>query len=692
MKKTGKTRKKLTPFFIAFLAVALVFLALGLGTLGSFRTTGDDFELRAPVTDGNGERQTSTVVFRLESSVSETYTDAEGKEQTRSVSLLIDDVYLFVNAVYAEAGVPAGVSVRRSSSSDDYFGGQVTGSVENLFTETQNTEEGTEPQAEETEEEYGGLYRWINPFTFATNWSISTYRYWELSATSANMRVAEVLFVGRPSDATNASSERYIVPASVVSATPDTGETAEEARAKAEALLDAQPSELPSEPVSSYDTFTEAEFYSLLTVTEMRVGDRYTTDLNNRDTSVYHAESVYNVLGMDLVALGTTMFGVSPFGLRFMPMLFSFAVLVLGFFFVRNLFKSDRAGFIFALLYALCDFSFSLGHVGTPLTAGLFFLLLAAYLVDVFYRKGMRRVGFKGLAPLIFGGLASAAAICVNGAMLIPVVGVCALYVAAMIRQQKANRYYLDKAVAECEAKPAAEDGTKDTGAVAKVLNENRYKNLSAGFVFPVALILGTVIFSLLFILPVYYPLVKFYDDPASPTSNVFSLGWKAFIGGFVGVNELGSVPSAWSVFLTLFKGTGEAYAVTAVVINAVAAVCGLIGLAYAVYKIVTIARNFSEQGKDLRRIVPLVCGLVLSLIAAACGGGTLGFIFLAYIFSFMLAAYAADDCMKREGKAGLAAKIVTITALVLLLVCFALFAIFTFSVPLPASFMGKFF
>ena len=47
---------------------------------------------------------------------------------------------------------------------------------------------------------------------------------------------------------------------------------------------------------------------------------------------------------------------------------------------------------------------------------------------------------------------------------------------------------------------------------------------------------------------------------------------------------------------------------------------------------------------------------------------------------------------MVREGTLGKAAKIVTIVALVLLLVGFALFAVFTLSVPMPASFVGKFF
>ncbi len=682
MKKI-KTKRKFTPFFIAFLVAALVFLAVGMGTLGSFRTTGDDFELKAPVTKEDGTSQTPTVVFRLDSSVTETYTDEEGKEQTRSISLAMDEVYLFVSAIYSEAGTPASVSVRRSSSADpEFFGGTTTASLENLYT--------AEPAAEETAEsdkkdavQTDALYRWVHPFEFQTKWGISTYRYWELSAVSAGMRISEVLFVGRPTSGTaEHSAERYIIPATVYSATPDTGETAEQARAAAEALLDAQPETIPSDPVSSYDEFTKAEIYSLLTVTEMKVGNSYST-ANDRVMNVYHVEGVYNVLGMDLIALGTKMFGMSPFGLRFMPMLFSFGIMVLGFFFVRQLFNSDRAGFMFSVLYALCDLSFSLGHVGTPLTAGLFFLLLSAFLVDRFYRKGLKK---GGLAALLFGGLSAAAAICVNGAMLIPVLAVCGLYVAGMIRQQKVNNIYLGRAV---EAQAASED-PEGNGKISRVLADNRYRNLVAGTAFPAALILGTILFSLLFLLPVYYPLIKFYDDPSAPTMNLFSVGWKAFLGGFVGKNVVGGMPSAWDPFYRIFVGTGEVRALTAAVINPIAALVGLFGLGYAIFKVVTIAKNFSVEGKELRRIAVPLAGLVVSLISAAFGGGALGFIFLAYIFAFMLAAYAAEDCMNLYGTAGKAAKIVSITALVLLAAVFMLLAILTFSVPVSAGFLGN--
>ncbi len=714
MKKSSTAQRKTTSFFIAFLVTAALFLAFGLGTLGSFGSAGGDFELRAPILNSESIQQESEVVFYLNSSIPETYTDEDGTEKTRTVSLAIDDIYFYVNAIYSEAGTPARITALRSSSSSKYFAGQVTASLENLYTEEGSNTENNAPLQTDA------LYRWIHPFNIKDHPSIGSYRYWKIAAMDSNIRLAEVLFVGRPTDSAGASNQkRYIIPATVESATPNSGETAEEAKAKAQALLDgdlnaqvrayteslssedkkgkvAYPGEnaIPADAATSYNTFTKQEIHSLLTVTEMRVGNVFTTNDSGVDTNVYHIDGVYNTLGMDIVAFGTLLFGVNPFGLRFMPMLFSFGILVLGFFFVRRLFRSDRAGFLFAVLYALCDFSFSLGHMGTPLTAGLFFLLLSVYLVDTFYRRGMKRVGFGGLAPLLFGGLSAAAAICVNGAMLIPVTGVFALFVAGMVRQQKANKVYLDRAVKACEAaaENGAQDGKPDTAEVAKVLSENRYKNLAAGFVFPVSLILGAVLFSLVFILPVYSPLVKFYDNPASPVMNVFSLGWKAFAGGFVGVNAIGSVPSAWNIFYKLFRGTGENYAVTAAVMNPAAALAAAIGIVYAVCKIVRAVKNFAEEGKELRRILPPLAGVAFSLVAASFGGGALGFVFLAYIFAFMLAACAAEECMDLGGGAGKAAKGFTITVSVLLAVCFVLFAIFTFSVPVPASFMAKLF
>ncbi len=724
MRKTNGKLKKLSPFIIAFIALALVFLAVGLGTLGSFRTRGESYEFNGPVYTA-GEAQTSTVTFRLDPSIKETYTDSNGKQQTRTIYLNIDDIYVYTEAIYSDPGRSAGIKIRYSSSADSSSPTTLgTMLLENIFTgenDIQPDEKGKLIKATDV------LYRWTAPLGDVIRGASSrvylqTYQYWHLSAESANIRIEEVVFVGSPRSG-ESNCTQYVVPAAISKATPVKGQTTNEAVTAAQALLDGEINtqaqayktamgdssvkekpalpDLPVNGVSSFDTFTKSEIYSLLTIAEKGNGNRYSVNAAGEDPRVYTVESVYNTLGMDLLALGTDMFGVTPFGLRFFPMLFSFGLLIVGFLFVLQLTGSDRAAFVFSLLYVFCDLAFSLGHLGTPLTAGLFFVALSLLLVHKFYRSGMKKANLLSALPLLFGGLSGAAAICVNGAMLIPVLGIVGLFVAGMVRQQKARRYYLDAAIEEYESEEAhaVTETAEETDAPAepsaakkKVLNvvsEYRTKNVSAVLGFAASLILGAFILSLLCMIPVYYPLLKMYDNPAAPSMSIFTLGWKAFAGGFAGVNELGNMPSQWSLFLTLFKGTGSVYAVTGVAVNAVAAVMALVGVGFAVYRIVCAVKTDGKA--ELRRTVVPLAGLVISLICAAFAD-TLGFIFLAYVFGFVLAAQAVDFAMNLPAKAGKVAKIVTIVALVLLVLCFALFAAFTFSIPLPASLMGKFF
>lgn len=727
MRKTNGKLKKLSPFFIAFIALALVFLAVGLGTLGSFRTRGESYEFSGPVYV-DGEAQTSTVTFRLDPSIKETYSDSNGKEQTRTVYLQIDDIYVFTEAIYSEPGRSAGIKVQYSSSADSQSRTTVgTMLLENIFTGENDIEPDEKGKLIKATDE---LYRWSAPLggvirAMSTR-SIQSNQYWHLSAESANIRIEEVVFVGSPRSG-ESNYTQYVIPAAISKATPIRDQLPAEAAAAAQALLDGEINaqaqayktamndssvkekpalpDLPVNAVSSFDAFTKSEIYSLLTIAEMKNGGNHSVNAAGNaageDPRVYTVESVYNTLGMDLVALGTDMFGVSPFGLRFFPMLFSFGLLIVGFFFVLQLTGSDRAAFVFSLLYVFCDLAFSLGHLGTPLTAGLFFVALSLLLVHKFYKNGMKKANLLGALPLLFGGLAGAAAICVNGALLIPVLGIVGLFIAGMVRQQKARRYYLDAAIEEYEAKEThvvteTEEGTDAPAEpsaakkkVLRVVSEYRAKNLTAGLGFAAALILGTFILSLLCLIPVSYPLLKMYDNSAAPSMSIFTLGWKAFAGGFAGVNELGNMPSQWSLFITLFRGTGSSYAVTGVAINAVAAVMALVGVGFAVWRIVCAVKTNGKA--ELRRTLVPLAGLVISLICAAFAD-TLGFIFLAYVFGFVLAAEAVDFAMNLPAKAGKVAKIVTIAALVLLVLCFALFAAFTFSIPLPASLMGKLF
>lgn len=142
---------------------------------------------------------------------------------------------------------------------------------------------------------------------------------------------------------------------------------------------------------------------------------------------------------------------------------------------------------------------------------------------------------------MLGSALFSALAICVNGALTVPVVGIVGLFVAGMIRQQKAKAYYLDKALEEATAENTEEDGMiseEEQGKekVAAVLREYTLKN-NVAILYGAILLVGTCLLLLLSSLPMYYTYVKAFDTPASPKMSILSYIWYAFAGGFTATN-----------------------------------------------------------------------------------------------------------------------------------------------------------
>lgn len=650
--------KKLTVFARAFAILALVFLLLGLGTLGSVQSTGAGYEISSA--------EKAQVIFRLE----------KGENQNR-----LKQIYINVGAIYNEVGSVATLRIGRSTTANGSYSIYEPGDVKiaNFY---QKVEEGKEKDKTVVE---GALYNWIAPFDLGENGiSLDTYKYYKLTSRTCNVVVNEVVFVADDDTVVKASIDG----ASVLPYAD--GETAETAQRRAEALLDRQ--YIPSLAQSSFFRFGEEEVYSLLTADEIRAGNSLLRlDSGALAHSQYHADKVYGAFGNDLLTLGVSIFGNSPFGLRFFPMLASFGVLVLGYFLVKSLAKSDKAGFVFALVYALSGLSIGFGRLGTPLNLGLFFFTASVYCCYLFYSRGMKNIGFKGILPLLLSGLSAAAAICVHGAFTVPVVGVVGLFAAGMIRQQKARRYNLDKAIAEAEALPEdapEEEIAEAKGKVAEVVTEYRNKNIAAPAVFGAALVLGALVISLIALVPVYYTLVKLYDNPASPSLNIFVLLWKSFAGGFVGANEMSHGVTGWTIFYTAFKGAGETYAVSGSFVNVMSLLAGVYGVSYALFTLVCVLAK-RQKGKEVRAavraaIIPLA-GLALMLITASFANSA-AYVFGAYVFAFMSGANVLKEL--GENKAG---RIALIVSTVLLGLCFAAMTPWLFSIPLPASVQAVF-
>lgn len=702
-----KKFKKISLATIVFFIVAFLFLAVGLGSLGTVYGTGKAYEVRVQSTSNAKE----PITFHLKNP---SYVNKKG--QTVTDYYVVRHVYLNVASIYNDEESSAKITLGKGAAT-------TAGSF--TYEANLGNLKFKEPQGGEKKERYveNAVGNWIEPFdltvTDESNLRVATYSYYKLSAATCNLLINEIVFAGEKlldkNGNSNANGEPSgkleVIPAEIYYAPPmldgEDAEKEDEATAKkrASALIDAQ--RLPSMAQSSFFRFGEEEIYSLTTVAEMRVGNVIYKSGGSSAANVYHGDRVYNSLGTSILGLGVAIFGNSPFGLRFFPMLASFGVLVFGYLFVKELCKSEKAGLVFAVLYALSNFFLGLGHLGTPLMIGVFFFTASLYFMYQFYNRGMAKTNVRCVVPLVLSGLFCAASVCVNGVYILAALAIVGLFAAGMVRQNKARRLYLDQAIAAAEEEEAREttqepvldeEGeplpkqlSEGKRRVLEIVDEYRWKNSAAIAAFATALIVGGMLFSLLFLLPVYLPYVKLYDNPNSPRLNLFQLMGKLFAGGFVGSN--GGM-CAYHPFYRIFAGAGSMYAVTAVVMNTAALLIGLLGVAYAIYKIVLVCMKKIE-GKEariaLRRaIIPL--GLIVTgAILGSFGGGALAFIALVYVGMFALAAECVRDTCEREWAGQSAAKICVWVGLGVLCVMFLLYAVFTFSIPLPAIFVGNF-
>lgn len=687
----NKQSKKKSLATRIILIVALVFLVIGMSTLGSFYSAGDAYELK---TQGNSA-ETPTVIFRL---TNPSTTDEHGHSATQYLRL--KHIYVNIGAAYIAEGETTTIRAEVAAST--------TGSVSNSrrFDYTFGNFVSATDEAQEDGEEYPNVYySWqdMGPAD-SDGWSISSYRYVRLTARDANVLLNEVVFVGEvmASSASNAegTGEIVVIPATIESATPLMGETEEEAAARAAALLDSQV--MPSLNSFRMNKLSDEETLSMMTIREMYTGAEY------GEGNIYTGERVYGSVGEEILALGTLIFGMSPFGLRFFPMLAAAGALVCGAFLARRIAKKDAAGIIFAVLFALACAPLALGGLGTPLMIGVFFFLLSVNSCHYFYANGMRTEKFTSALPLLVSGLAGALAILTHGAYLVPMVGVVALFACGMVRMRRARRVYLDKAIAEVEAEetapaepaeapapsaPAPEEDARPALSparrkVAAVAAEYRNKTSIALVTFLGALVVGAFVLGLILATPMYFTWLKLFDNPASPSMNIIALAATAFAGGFTGVNPGGMGSSAWNVVYSISRVNGEAYSALYVsVINFAALIAVLFAVVSAVVHLVMLCRT-KEWGKEeraaIRGIVVPAVGIILALVTAIFAKDAVQFVLLAYIFAFVLAAAEAVKLMQTS-KAKLV-RILCWVELALLVVMFVLLFVFTTGLPVASG------
>lgn len=701
MKKFLEKFKKFAGFPFVFLLIMLIFFGVTMGTSGSLESTGESFELQYYT-----KTNWSYIIFRVSAPKT---VDENGREERMSVRL--HDVYMNYGKIYSEEET-ATLELQWGSATTpaDSFFTLAAMKKAVLFNPDYVPKEGDTP-TKETEKNcnyiHDGQYQWLSPFGVGDMPESSSYRsltsdiYVKLILSdvnskyqNSNIMINELVFVGEVQDKDGGTGEYVVLPVEIDSRSrlpyDDKRETKADAIERAMAMFDAQ--YVPTLSSSSFYQYGKDEQKMLATFAEMRMGNVYFP------FDTYSGDTTYNSLGLNLTYLGTLIFGTSPFGVRFFNVLASFGILIVGFFFTRRLFAgSDKAGLSFAIIYALAGASISIAHIASPVMMGVFFLLSSLAACYRFYSVGMKKASPRYAMPLLLSGLCGTCAVLVNGVFVIPLLGVVALFIAGVVKQRKLDRVALDEAIALVEEERAAapQNAAFETNAEAvesegskklkKAYTAYRYDTAASVSTFLCCLIFGLFVASMLLVLPVSYAANKIYNGITGASPNLFKVAFNLFSAGFH------RDASGWNYLYPIFTGTGDRYGMTLGVMNFAASLLGLVGIALAIYRIVVLIKHKVEFKEYMSVLVPCA-GLVLSLVTGAFAGGSIAFILLANIFAFILVAGGAELVAMESDRAAKAVFALKIVALVLLLVCFGLLAVFTFSVPLPAWFFKKLF
>ena len=192
--------------------------------------------------------------------------------------------------------------------------------------------------------------------------------------------------------------------------------------------------------LSPLKALSEKEMYMLESVRNL-----VNNDGNFVDTSV-------NPLGIELIAIGTLIFGANTFGLRIIPFLFAVATLIVAYFIGKLLFDKESAGILLAVIYLLSGFILSLGTHGYVNSIAIFFTLLSFYFMFTFYKRGVNYYAkVKTLAPLALSGVFFALGFLTTPQIIYSLGALILLFVLTLVRTYKVNKVKIESKVTEEE-------------------------------------------------------------------------------------------------------------------------------------------------------------------------------------------------------------------------------------------------
>ena len=613
-----KARGRLSGFSVAFIILFVLFFAAGFGSLGSFRSTGKAFSY---VSGDN-----NIAVFNLE------MTDKQSK---------LTAVYVNVGNVYTELGADTQITVKRTNSLDTKPGitvGEAT--IGNIYSKKDKTE--------------GANFNWISIATGKDKLDASAKTI-SFSAT-ANLDLNEIVCIG---------NDGKPIPMSV---NTELSQGFSLQKKQLSYAIDAPNSFIGSN--AARNNFTAEEAYYMTSIHTVLGGGAIASG------SVYNVDRDFNSLATVLLLPSVAVFGDSTFALRLTPFLATCATLILVYLFGSLLFKDEKYGFVFALLFAVGGLATTVGRLGAPYALLACFLVASAYFMYRFFSKGISSEHVvRGGLNVLFSGLFAALALAMNFLSIFPVAAILALFGFGMRRQKLAYKNELVKhlpaapssesasefseeqtaetevklGTLEKESKPAVAEQAKPVadgkGAAAIALIGREGKEMKAAYAYKtriswafaaISFVLATFLFMLLASVVTYNAYVKTFDDPSNPSLNYAALLGKGLAAPFR-IDNITKYTSANAVnvlaWLMPLKAStvydairvpvaSNRYLAWNVSMNAAVCVAALISFAFCTVSVISDLFSKERGGRIAKRVrriyLVLLGGILPAMLASA--------------------------------------------------------------------------
>ena len=163
---------------------------------------------------------------------------------------------------------------------------------------------------------------------------------------------------------------------------------------------------------------------------------------------IYHARTAYEhlqemrpyenthpPLGKVLISIGITLFGMTPFGWRFVGTLFGVLMVPLIYIFIKNLFGKRITAVLGTLLFTFDFMHYVQTRIATIDTYGVFFTILMYYFMYRFISNDFRDRPLKQLVPLALSGISFGLGIASKWTAFYAATGLVALYVIYVVLQ-----------------------------------------------------------------------------------------------------------------------------------------------------------------------------------------------------------------------------------------------------------------